>query len=425
MQECLSEEEQLVEAAEAMTPKNGVTIGAAVCRNKLLSAEGLRERLFAMVFSNLVYPQIWEDPAVDLEALALDQDSRIITIASGGCNVLSYLTAKPEQVTAVDINAAHVALNRLKIAAVQHLPDYETFYSFFGAADTKANVEAFKRYILPHLDPQTAAYWHRRHGLRRRRRIRRFARNFYRAGLLGSFIGASHFVARLHGVNPRTMLKARTLEEQRHIFDRELAPLFNRRTIRWLVNRPASLYGLGIPPAQYKALAGEMKGGMADVLRQRLERLACDFPLSENYFAWQAFGRRYAPTGNGSLPPYLDRTNFDAIRSHASRVSINHASLTNYLANSDGESFDRYVLLDAQDWMRDDDLTGLWHEITRTARPGARVIFRTAAEPTILPGRVPEEILSRWNYATESSQMLTQKDRSAIYGGFHLYILKP
>lgn len=414
----------MVDAAKALTKKSGAMIGAAVCRSKLLSAEGLRERLFALVFSNLVYPQIWEDPEVDLKALALDEDSRLITIASGGCNVLSYLTAGPAHITAVDINAAHVALNRLKLAAVKHLPDYEAFYRFFGTADAKANVIAFRRHILPHLDPQTTAYWHGRYGLRRRRRIRRFARNFYRAGLLGSFIGASHLVARLHGANPRALLKAQSLDEQRRIFDRELAPLFKRRTIRWLVNRPASLYGLGIPPAQYKALAGDAEGGMANVLRQRLERLACDFPLSDNYFAWQAFGRRYAPSGHGSLPPYLDEANFETIRGHASRVSIHHASLTGRLAASGAETFDRYVLLDAQDWMSNDVLSQLWHEITRTARPGARVIFRTAGEATILPGRIPEQILSRWSYAAESSKKLTQQDRSAIYGGFHLYMLK-
>lgn len=84
---------------------------------------------------------------------------------------------------------------------------------------------------------------------------------------------------------------------------------------------------------------------------------------------------------------------------------------------------DRYVLLDAQDWMSDAVLTALWTEITRTARPGARVIFRTAAEASLLPGRVPEPILSRWTYAAEASRAWTLKDRSAIYGGFHLYIL--
>jgi S-adenosylmethionine-diacylglycerol 3-amino-3-carboxypropyl transferase len=132
-------------------------IGAAVHRSRLLSAEGLRERLFTLAFSNLVYPQIWEDPAVDLTALALDADSHVITIASGGCNVLSYLTAGPARITAVDINAAHVALNRLKLAAARHLPDDEAFYDFFGAADSAANIAAFKRPVLPHVDTATAS----------------------------------------------------------------------------------------------------------------------------------------------------------------------------------------------------------------------------------------------------------------------------
>jgi S-adenosylmethionine-diacylglycerol 3-amino-3-carboxypropyl transferase len=193
--------------------------------------------------------------------------------------------------------------------------------------------------------------------------------------------------------------------------------------VRWLVNRPASLYGLGIPPAQYKALAGDGEGGMAEVLKKRLERLACGFPLSENYFAWQAFGRRYAPPG-GALPPYLAPANFELVRNNAARVSVHHASFTDYLEASPDASLDRYILLDAQDWMNDATLTELWREISRTARPGARVIFRTAGEATILPGRVPHEILSRWHYAEETSRALTLKDRSAIYGGFHLYILE-
>ena len=418
-----AQEVDLANVAEAKGSRGASMIGAAVCRNKPLSAEGLRERLFTLAFSNLVYAQIWEDPAVDLEALALDSSCRIITIASGGCNVLSYLTAGPGHITAVDINAAHIALNRLKLAAALHLPDYEAFYRFFGAADTRANIAAFRQYILPHLDAQTAHYWQGRHGLRRRRQIRRFTSNFYRAGLLGTFIGASHLVARLNGVNPRVMLQARTLEEQRRIFDQKFAPLFNRRALRWLVNRPASLYGLGIPPAQYKALAGDSEGGMADVLRQRLERLACGFPLSENYFAWQAFGRRYSPSGWRCRPTF-DPNNFALVRKYASRVSVHHSSLTVHLERGLPPDLDRYVLLDAQDWMGDAELTDLWREITRTARPGARVIFRTAGEPTIFPGRIPEDILARWHYAADVSRELTRKDRSAIYGGFHLYMLK-
>jgi S-adenosylmethionine-diacylglycerol 3-amino-3-carboxypropyl transferase len=66
----------------------------------------------------------------------------------------------------------------------------------------------------------------------------------------------------------------------------------------------------------------------------------------------------------------------------------------------------------------------LWSEITRTARPGARVIFRTAGEASILPARVKDEILERWTYEAERSRILGYMDRSAIYGAFHLYQLK-
>jgi S-adenosylmethionine-diacylglycerol 3-amino-3-carboxypropyl transferase len=61
--------------------------------------------------------------------------------------------------------------------------------------------------------------------------------------------------------------------------------------------------------------------------------------------------------------------------------------LTDILRDSAAASFDRYALLDAQDWMDDAELTALWTEITRTARSGARVIFRTAADERLLPGR--------------------------------------
>ena len=60
----------------------------------------------------------------------------------------------------------------------------------------------------------------------------------------------------------------------------------------------------------------------------------------------------------------------------------------------------------------------------RTARPGARVLFRTAGEPSILPGRVDDAVLGRWDYQADASRGFTARDRSAIYGGVHLYVLR-
>ena len=397
-----------------------VRLKEAVRRNSALSREGLLERLFERLFRGLVYTQIWEDPEIDLEALALDPNCHVVAIASGGCNVLSYLPADPAEITALDLSLAHVALNRLKLVAASRLPSWEMFHRFFGAADDPANVEIYERLIAPYLDPQSRAYWQGR-SLHQggRRRISIFARNAYRHGVLGRFIGASHAAARLYGVDLRQLLSARSLEEQRQFFETMLAPLFDKPAVRWATANRLSLYGLGIPPAQYEALAGD--SDMRHVLRSRVERLACGFSLDDNYFAWQAFGRSYAD--DGPLPPYLRREHFHAVRSRAHRVEVMNRSVTEYLAACPDASRDRYVLLDAQDWMTNEQLHALWTEITRTARPGARVIFRTAAEPSLLPGRLDPALLRRWRYEEALSRDLTRRDRSAIYGGFHLYVL--
>ena len=124
----------------------------------------------------------------------------------------------------------------------------------------------------------------------------------------------------------------------------------------------------------------------------------------------------------GPLPPYLRRENFDNLRARVGDVDVQHRSFTEHLASKEAASLDAYVLLDAQDWMTDEILNDLWTEIERTARPGARVIFRTAGEESILPGRVPDSILSKFTYDAENCRALAAKDRSSIYGGFHLYV---
>jgi len=396
-------------------------IAAAVVRKDGEQKERLLDRAFALAFKGLVYAQIWEDPVVDMEALAIEPGNRIATIASGGCNVFSYLTADPAEIVAVDLNTAHVALNNLKRVAIQRLPDHASLRRFFADADSSGNIADYRAFVRPHLDEVSRRYWEGR-DLVGRRRINGFAHGLYKRGLLGNFIGLAHLVARMHRIDPRQFLEAKTIEEQRAIFQTKLAPFFDRKFIRWVTDQRSSLFGLGIPPAQYDALADGKP--MADVLRARLEKLTCDFPLEDNYFAWQAFGRGYGKGDAASLPPYLQAAHYAAVRARADRVTMLHANMTDMLAGADAASFDRYIFLDAQDWMSDAQLTALWSEVTRTARPGARVLFRTAAEPTLLPGRLPEDLLERWNYRAAESLGYTRRDRSAIYGGVHLYILK-
>ena len=382
---------------------------------------GALERLFTLMFQGFVYNQIWEDPDVDLEALELGPQHRLLTIASGGCNVLNYLAANPARIIAVDLNVNHIALTRLKLAALANLPSYEEFFRFFGQANDKANREAYDNFLSGRLDATTRRYWEK-HVPLKGRRINMFARNLYRYGLLGRFIGVLHAAAKLHGKRLDEMLEARTPEEQREAFERIIAPLFDYKSVKLLSKSPVSLYALGIPPAQYDELVSTNNGSAIDSLRERVERLACDFPINENYFAWQAFGRGYDVENREAIPDYLRRETYDVIRSRTDKVEVHHASLTDFLKEQAPQSMHRYVLLDAQDWMNPAQLAALWTEIDRTAHArDARVIFRTAGADSPLPRKLSAEALAPWTYLEAESRALHAKDRSSIYGGFHLY----
>jgi S-adenosylmethionine-diacylglycerol 3-amino-3-carboxypropyl transferase len=386
---------------------------------------GALERLFTMMFKGFVYNQIWEDPDIDLEALALMPHHRLITIASGGCNILNYLAADPAEILAVDLNPNHVALTRLKLAALKDLPSYEDFFRFFGEANDKANRKAFDNFLSHRLDAETRRYWEKHiplHG----RRINMFARNLYRYGLLGRFIGVLHAVAHLHGKRLSPIVKARSVAEQRELYERMIAPLFDYKSIRFLSKTPVSLYALGIPPAQYDELVAASNGDPTAVLRSRVEKLACDFPIQENYFAWQAFARSYDTRNRSAVPAYLRQDVYDVIRTRTNCVSVHQASMTEFLRGQARGSLHRYVLLDAQDWMTPSVITELWREIDRTADGrDARVIFRTAGEESPLPRKLPPDLLAPWEYMERESREFHARDRSSIYGGFHVYRRRP
>lgn len=396
-------------------------ISRAVMQRRAIGTDQLLDRLFASWFTNFVYNQIWEDPDVDLDALGLDADSRVVTIASGGCNVLNYLVAAPRSIVAIDLNPAHIALTRLKLAAVQYLPDHESFFQFFGSAAEQANRHAYERYLRPHLDETTLRYWESRTPTMGRR-IDYFIKGLYRRSLLGRFIGAGHQAAKLFGIDPSRMLKATTIAEQQRIFDESVAPVFDRKLVRALLNLPMSLYSLGIPPAQFEALKRDSSGDISGLLRERLRRLACDFPIGSNYFAWQAFSRSYDCEGRQAIPAYLRAENFAQLRDRARCVETRLVTMTELLTREiQVPKYDAYVLLDAQDWMGKSELNALWTQIARTSRPGARVIFRTAARLSPLETALEPEVLRPWSYDSGRSQELLARDRSAVYGGFHLY----
>jgi S-adenosylmethionine-diacylglycerol 3-amino-3-carboxypropyl transferase len=303
---------------------------------------------------------------------------------------------------------------------MRHLPDHAAAVGLLGAADRADNPALYREFVAPHLDRATRAFWENRRPIGGAR-LNLFRQGLHRRGATGRFISVLHWLCHHMSYRPERILEAVSLEQQREIFAEEMAPVFDTRLARLVCRLPVSFYSLGIPPAQYEALARETEGSIVEVWKSRMERLATGFPIGDNPFAWIAFGGRYDLTAMQAVPEFLEPARYERIRERTGRVATHAGSMTSFLATAPAASFDRFVLLDAQDWMTPDQLQLLWRQIWRTARPGSRVIFRTAASPSPLESALPAELLKSWRYDAEASRRLHGEDRSAIYGGFHLY----
>ncbi|WP_019557173.1 DUF3419 family protein [Thiomicrorhabdus arctica] len=406
--------------------KTKMLLDSAVNNTSIFSRKGLLDRLFTTWFDRLVYPQIWEDPEVDIQALKLNSQSRIFTISSGGCNALNYLTEHPESITVVDLNEAHIALIKLKLTAIKHLPDQIAFFDFFGKADLKKNLDRYHADIKPNLDEKTLAYWEAKSSYFGKKRITQFTDGFYRHGLLGQFIGLIHWLSKRQGYDISKVMQAQNLKDQQTLFDRHVAPVFETRLVKFLCHRPIVMYSLGIPPAQFEEMHHESKQdrqGMHDLLKERARRLACDFPLKDNYFAWQAFNRSYDIVHREAVPRYLKTNQFNTLQLEQDKVHVFHQSMTERLKAMPAQSLNAYLFLDAQDWMDAQQLTELWQEVNRTAMTNARVVFRTAGTTSPLEEKLPANLLQNWYTDSLQNELWTRQDRSAIYGGVFAYYL--
>jgi len=376
------------------------------------------DRLFAFWFRRLVYTQIWEDPVADLAALQLPLGSTIVTISSGGCNALSYLTARPAQVYAVDLNEAHLSLLKLKLAGIRALSGYADFWQFFGEAASPANAGLYRERLRPLLDAEARAYWDKRN-IVGRPRYAFFTDGFYRHGMLGRFIGLAHLLAKFAGINLSALLNGEPDSRQRIEALNRLDRMFHSPLARLITGTPALLFSLGIPPQQRALLGGDAP--LNEVLHQRLLRLINGHPNETNYFAWQALHRAYPGPGDRCLPPYLQACQFERMRNGAGLIIPVHANLRRFLESLPAREVDAVILLDSQDWMAPEEIRALWNAIDRTGSDNVRVIFRTAGVESPLESAELASLRQIWHRDEERSAVGFAQDRSGIYGGFHCY----
>lgn len=319
----------------------------------------------------LVYNQSWEDGYVDLAALALGPGQRLLTIASGGCNILHFALTGAE-VVALDRNPAQVALTEVKVAAARQLP-LERFRRLFSTGrDPEGDLSRLdlsfrtRRLVL-------GRRWFRGRGL-------------YAAGLFGLACALLRRWVRMCGAADavEATFRAKDLDSQATAW-RIVRGRIRGPAGRAILATPFPLLAFGVPIRAWREVPGG-SAAFADWVDAALTQL----PARENWFWQRAFLDEYRT----ATPPYLksDMGSLGPVQTQVAELGV-------FLAASPPGAFDAAALLDATHWIRPERRPAVWRGLYRALRPGARVTLRRFTEssgaPVALFGEIPLEAMDR------------------------------
>jgi S-adenosylmethionine-diacylglycerol 3-amino-3-carboxypropyl transferase len=387
----------------------------------------LDQRIFDAIYRRaLVYNTCWEDPAVDRRALDLRPHDTLLVITSAGCNVLDYALCGVERIHAVDANPRQTALLELKLAGIRRL-DFEDFFALFGRGRAPRFDQMYADALRQDLSPYARAFWDERIHWFRGESERD---SFYFRGLSGSVARAFRgYLAMRPGLRDgvERLLGAGSLEEQRELYDSRIRPMLWTRAMNWALSRQITMSMLGVPHPQRREVERQHSGGVAGFIRESLEYVVRQLPLTSNYF-WTLYLR--GAYTRSCCPEYLRPDNFAALKNGlADRITPWTCTVTSFLQWTDA-SISKFVLLDHMDWMASyhpELLAEEWEAIVARATPDARVIFRSAhAEAAYLDhirimrhGR-PRPVRDLLHFHRDLARHLSHEDRVHTYAGFHI-----
>ena len=308
---------------------------------------------------------------MDLAALALTAGQLVLTIASGGCNVLHFAMTGAT-VLAFDRSPAQVALTDLKIAASRQLPVDKFRRLFSMGRDIDGNLGRLD------LAPATKAIveserWFQGRGL-------------YATGVFGSACTLLRSWIRISGATEmvETVFNAGDLATQAAAWQEARTRIRGRLGRAFLTTPlPASLFG--VPFRVWRQVPGGCVT-LADWVDESLTTL----PAKENWF-WQ---RALLDEYRTASPPYLT-----ADSAQLGPVHTMVAELERVLACSPPAAVDAAVLLDAMYWIAPNRREAVWLSLHRCLRPKGRVTLRrftsTSGAPTALFEEIPLETMDR------------------------------
>ncbi|KAB1071349.1 DUF3419 family protein [Tamlana haliotis] len=354
--------------------------------------------------SKLVFTHNWEDPLSDALALKIKPNDTLVTITSGGCNVLGFLLQDPKIIYAIDINLAQTYLLQLKIAAIKAL-SFEEFIAFSGLK-THPNRQLLFNKLKQELSPETALFWQKQNKI--------IANGFIMNGKYEQFVKfAGKFLKLLQGKKRvNALFNIKTQEEQIKFFDEVWNTKRFKLIFKVLFNKHI-LAKRGLVADYFHFDDGSTS--FAESFYRRSKKAFRNLPIKGNYFLTLYLLGKYM--NKEEVPDYLKEENFSLIKSRVNRIKTFTSDAQSWIDTMPNNSINCFALSNICELMSEEDTKRLFTAVNRTALPNARVIFRNL----IIPREVPEELKNHIVKDKELSKFIYDNDRSFVYGKVAAY----
>ena len=357
--------------------------------------------------SKLIFTHNWEDPAMDERALNIKEGDTIFTITSGGCNTLGFLRFNPTAVYCVDINAAQNHLMELKKAALRKL-DYEMLCGFFGLQESNERMKLYNG-LKEALSADALNFWNANSSI--------ISKGIIMNGRYERFVKIAGKLLRLLQGNRKVkaFFTFKSVDEQQKFYDER----WDNKRWRWIFNtmfNKKRLAKKGLVSDYFHFDDGA--SSFSESFYKRASHVMKDIPVQSNYFLALYFLGHYF--NNENIPDYLKPENFSSIKNNINKVIPVSADSKYWLEQQPDQMFNAFALSNICELMDDKDTHKLFSEVIRTAKPGARIIFRNL----MIAREVPEDLRQIIVKDESLSKQLQFDDRSFVYGKVAAYTVQ-
>lgn len=357
----------------------------------------MKEQLTDRVnFDFIRYANCWEDAEILLEGLSARAGDRILSVASAGDNSFFLLTADPEIVVAVDVNAVQLYLVELKQACFKIL-DRNEMLSFLGFRDSSSRKEIFLR-LKPVLSNEAVEYWEQHlhlieNGVIHQGKFEKYFQLFSKKIL--PWIHSRKTTARL--------FLPKTEEEQEKFY----AKTWNSWRWRLLFKIFFSKSVMGKRGRDPEFLK-EVKVNVSDYIFGKAEKQLNSKLAQHNFIL------RYNLTGNfgDQLPAYLQEENYGKIKANIDRLFV-FKGYAEDACNHFGK-FDCMNLSNIFEYLDTETFKKVAGGIVDGCNPGARIAYWNL----MVPRKVSELFPAALTYEKTLSEKLSERDKGFFYNKF-------